>query len=221
MMAWSLSQEDCLDLREKFLALDADNTGTISRCQFITALRENCHVNSIEAERLFAILDTDRDDEVCYSEFLAAVLQDSTVMQERVLRKTFARFDQKKAGTITVEDLRKVLGKTFESVDVSDLMREADVDGNGSICYEEFCDYFQHHALDTPSDSAIGVVGHTNADGKKKKHRDSVDELTVKITPKKDAHAKRSPWPTKAEPKYTSLMLAALNTAREAGNLPK
>lgn len=138
MMAWSLSQEDRQNLRDKFLEMDVQNQGTISLPQFKAVLEENYKVNSLEAERIFAALDTDHDNTICYSEFLAAVLQNRVRMHEDILRKTFARFDQDGSGIITVDDLRKVLGDTYGDVDVRELLAEADADGNGSIDYEEF-----------------------------------------------------------------------------------
>jgi len=144
MMAWSLSQEDRKHLQGKFLELDVEKKGTISLPQFKAVLLDNYHVNGAEAERLFSTLDTDHDNEICYSEFLAAVLQDRVHMHENLLRKTFSRFDRDEAGMITVDNLRTVLGDTFEDVDVKDLIEEVDVDGNGSICYEEFLQYLQN-----------------------------------------------------------------------------
>lgn len=143
MMAWSLSQEDRQHLQDKFLEMDVQKQGTISLPQFKAVLEDNYQVNGAEAEQIFAALDTDHDNTICYSEFLAAVLQDRVRMHEDMLRKTFARFDQDGSGTITVENLRAVLGDTYEDGVIKELIVEADVDGNGSIDYEEFLQYLQ------------------------------------------------------------------------------
>jgi calcium-dependent protein kinase len=153
MMAWSLSREDRQDLRKQFLELDVERKGTISLSQFKSVLEQNFHVGSVEAEKIFASLDMNHDKELCYSEFLAATLQDRIRMHEHVLRKTFSRFDRNELGAITVESLRSLLGDTFEDVKVEELLREADVDGNGSISFEEFQRYLLHPELDTPPDS--------------------------------------------------------------------
>merc|ERR1719230_641362 len=110
MMAWSLSQEDRQRLQDKFLEMDVQKEGKISLPQFKAVLEENFKVNSAEAETIFSALDTDHDNTICYSEFLAAVLQDRVRMHEDILRKTFARFDQDETGTITVHNLQTVLG---------------------------------------------------------------------------------------------------------------
>lgn len=146
MMAWSLSQEDRQKLRSNFLQLDVQKKGTISLLQFKLALC--CHIKSNEAEHLFAALDMDHDDELCYSEFLAAAIQGDVCKQEHVLRRTFARFDQDDSGTITVEDLRLVLGDTFENVGVMELINEVDETASGCICYDQFAKFLQEPESD-------------------------------------------------------------------------
>jgi calcium-dependent protein kinase len=180
MMAWSLSREDRQDLRRRFLELDVERKGTISLSQFKSVLEQNFHIGSVEAEKLFASLDINHDNELCYSEFLAATLQDRIRMHEDVLRKTFSRFDRNEKGVITVENLRTLLGDTFEDVSVEELLREADADGNGSICYDEFQRYLLHPELDTPPDSEQedSKVGDAKTPARlRKQHCDLADAL--------------------------------------------
>lgn len=158
MMAWSLSTEDRMELRKQFLALDTQSKGTITHQQLKHILEENFHVSSAEAETLFKSLDADNDDEIAYSEFLAAVLQGRVKVYEDVLRKTFHRFDRDQCGLITADDLREVLGEEFEGENIEDMIKEADTSGDGKIDYEEFLAYFHKtdqdswHGSDSPSD---------------------------------------------------------------------
>jgi Ca2+-binding EF-hand superfamily protein len=153
MMAWSLSREDRKYLMNSFLELDTERTGTISLTQFKRVLVDNFRIDVVEAEELVACLDMDHDKELCYSEFLALALQDRLRMHQQALRETFSRFDRQEKGAITVENLRTLLGDTFENVKVEELLREADADGNGSICYNEFANFLLCPGLDTPPDS--------------------------------------------------------------------
>jgi calcium-dependent protein kinase len=153
MMAWSLSREDRKYLMNSFLELDTERTGTISLTQFKRVLVDNFRIDAVEAEELVACLDMDHDKELCYSEFLALALQDRLRMHQQALRETFSRFDRQEKGAITVENLRTLLGDTFENVKVEELLREADADGNGSICYNEFANFLLCPGLDTPPDS--------------------------------------------------------------------
>jgi len=151
LMAWSVSNTDRNMLREQFLALDREKRGTITHTELKQVLEESFDVDSAEVEVLFSCLDTDHDDEIEYSEFLAAALLGRVQVHEDLLRKTFSRFDTHETGMITAEDLRSVLGEHFDGAEMEELIREADTSGNGCVDYEEFLDYFQRS--DTCEDS--------------------------------------------------------------------
>jgi len=150
MMAWSLSSEDRAQLRNQFLSFDKDNTGTITHSQMKEILTSLYHIDSAEAEAVFQSMDTDHDDVIAYSEFLAAALQGRIQVHEDVLRRTFERFDKTRAGKISVDDLRTVLGSHFEGSDAESLIREADTNSDGMIDYDEFLAYFNGQDPDGP-----------------------------------------------------------------------
>ena len=56
-------------------------------------LEKYYHIDSIEAEAMFNSMDTDHDDVIAYSEFLAAAMQGRIKVHEDVLRRTFRKFD--------------------------------------------------------------------------------------------------------------------------------
>jgi len=141
MMAWSLSMEDRMHLRDQFTALDKDNNGTITLNELKDVLEKDFHVDSFEAEKLFSSIDANNDGEICYSEFLAAALQDRCRLHEDILRNAFKRFDVDGDGHITLDNLRAVIGDSFDGHDVAQLMVEADTKGDGRISYEEFFEY--------------------------------------------------------------------------------
>ncbi|CAE7229348.1 CPK17 [Symbiodinium natans] len=145
MMAWSLSAEDRAQLRNEFLQFDTDNKGTITHLQMKEILEKNYHIDSMEAEAVFSMMDTDHDDVIAYSEFLAAALQGRLKVHEDILRRTFRKFDIDNCGRITADDLRNILGEQFEGTDAEDLIREADTNGDGMIEYDEFLQYFHNH----------------------------------------------------------------------------
>uniref|UniRef100_A0A0G4HV52 Calmodulin n=1 Tax=Chromera velia CCMP2878 TaxID=1169474 RepID=A0A0G4HV52_9ALVE len=76
--------------------------------------------------------------EILYSDFVAMMLTTRVKLFEGVVRQAFRRFDVDKTGRISVENLRYVLGKSFEGEQIEEILREADVDGDGGIDYEEF-----------------------------------------------------------------------------------
>lgn len=115
-------------------------------------LEENFHISSREVEELFKKLDTDNDQEIEYTEFLAAALQGRVKVHQDLLSKTFARFDNSSTGYISVSDLKTVLGEKFEDTEIEELIKEADTDHDGNINYEEFVRYFSRDtvAADAP-----------------------------------------------------------------------
>ncbi|CAJ1420279.1 unnamed protein product [Effrenium voratum] len=156
MMAWSLSAEDRAQLRNEFLSFDTQKTGTITHLQMKEILEKYYHIDSAEAEAVFASMDTDHDDVIAYSEFLAAAMQGRIKVYEDVLRRTFRKFDTDGCGRITAADLRLVLGDHFEGTDAEQLIREADTNGDGMIEYDEFLEYFNKHEPDLEQEFAAG-----------------------------------------------------------------
>jgi len=63
------------------------------------------------------------------------------VDQESDLREAFKIFDRDRDGFIDMKELKKVttmLGQQLTKEEVEDFMKEADVDGNGKLDYDEF-----------------------------------------------------------------------------------
>jgi len=142
MMAWAMSTEDRNELRRQFLSIDQKNSGTIAIKDFKDVLSKRFNIPETEAEDLFKRLDTDNNDEIEYTEFLAAALLGHVKVHGDVLRNTFARFDRDGDGKIDCEELKCVLGDTFSDLDIDELLQEADTSGDGKLDYDEFLAYF-------------------------------------------------------------------------------
>lgn len=223
MMAWSLSTEDRAELRQQFLALDTENKGTITHSQMKQVLEETFHVDCNEAESLFHSLDTNNDDEIDYSEFLAAALQGRVKVHEDVLRRTFHRFDQHETGQITASDLRQILGDHFEGVDVAELIREADTTGDGMINYDEFLAYF--HRPDLPLDAAAALQDGAPA-SEKDRHRELLGRVIDDLIPLEAEDSASDLAPSPRPPKPLSRRdvrlktLPAMRRKEDAADLP-
>merc|ERR1719272_1111790 len=78
-----------------------------------------------------------------------------------MLRATFRRLDADNSGFITAENLKGVLGDNFDGINVGDLLKEADLDGNGKISYTEFS-RFLTESMDSKDNGEPGTPRRTS-----------------------------------------------------------
>ena len=69
-------------------------------------------------------------------------MQNLTTEQQAEMREAFALFDKNGDGTITVQELGTVmrqLAQNPSNEELADMINEVDIDGNGTLDFEEFC----------------------------------------------------------------------------------
>lgn len=157
LVSRDLAPADVADLRNIFLQIANDEEGTICFSMFKSAVRDDepqfqddtdlatlarrCRGAKIEQlEEWFHMMDANGDEQVYYSDFLAASM-DHKVKDEH-LWNAFCRLDADNSGEISVEDLQKVIGDTFEGVDVRQLLTDVEVEttsnATGEIGFDSF-----------------------------------------------------------------------------------
>lgn len=141
MMAWTLSNEERAQVRAAFVEIDTDHTGTIKLVELKQVLEEKLQVTDEEVRRIFGALDANNNEEVNYSDFLAAMMSSRIALHDHLVLQTFRRFDVDNSGDITAENLREVLGSCCTEEEAEDLIREADISGDRRISFEEFAAY--------------------------------------------------------------------------------
>ncbi|PWU83760.1 putative calmodulin [Trypanosoma cruzi] len=142
-MADQLSNEQISEFKEAFSLFDKDGDGTITTKELGTVMR-SLGQNPTEAELQDMINEVDQDGSgtIDFPEFLtlmARKMQDSD--SEERSRSAFRVFDKDGNGFISAAELRHVmtnLGEKLTDEEVDEMIREADVDGDGQINYEEF-----------------------------------------------------------------------------------
>jgi len=140
MMAWSLTNDERAKVRKYFLAMDQNKKGTILLWELKSLLRKFC-ISDEEALQMFRKLDTNGNLEIHYSDFLAAMLKNRIALHDSLLQKTFTKFDVDNSGVITVDNLRSIVGDTFEGHRVETLVADADPLRKGHISYSDFVEY--------------------------------------------------------------------------------
>mmetsp|Transcript_35012 Transcript_35012/g.100712 ORF Transcript_35012/g.100712 Transcript_35012/m.100712 type:complete len:484 (+) Transcript_35012:407-1858(+) len=138
MMAYSLTSEEIEGMRELFKAIDKSREGTIRLEELTAVMQDHMEISNDEIEKIFSVLDHNKDEQVYYTDFLAAMLSTRIRLHEDLIRRAFERFDIDNSGVISVENLKGVLGDNYDGAAVEEIVKMADIDGNGTIDYEEF-----------------------------------------------------------------------------------
>jgi calcium-dependent protein kinase len=159
MMAWSLTNEERAEVRQAFIDIDTDRSGAISLVEFKNVLEERFHIDHEQAQAAFEALDANHQEEIHYSEFLAAMCASRIKLHDDLLKDTFKHFDPSNSGYITSEDLQSILGDTFEPEEVTAMMQDVNKSENGKISYSEFISYIKdEHAHSDHQEKAAKMV---------------------------------------------------------------
>ncbi|KAG6501683.1 hypothetical protein ZIOFF_041566 [Zingiber officinale] len=142
-MAEKLTDDQIAEFKEAFSLFDKDGDGCITTKELGTVMR-SLGQNPTEAELQDMIneVDADGNGTIDFPEFLnlmARKLKDTDSEEE--LKEAFRVFDKDQNGFISAAELRHVmtnLGEKLTDEEVDEMIREADVDGDGQINYEEF-----------------------------------------------------------------------------------
>lgn len=93
-------------------------------------------------QEMVAEVDQDGSGTIDFSEFLALMARKmKDVDTEQEVKEAFAVFDKNNDGKISADELRVVMSKLGEKLseeEIDEMIREADLDGDGFIDYEEF-----------------------------------------------------------------------------------
>ena len=142
MLVKHLKKEELEGLRQLFLELDDDKSGTITVDELRTGLdHHGAHLAKSEVEALMDSLDVDGSHELSYDEFMAATVQMHKLESQQNLHQAFDDFDDDSSGSISPEELATKLvelGIKASREEVLKMIDEVDTNHDGSIDYNEF-----------------------------------------------------------------------------------
>jgi len=164
MMAWSLSSEEREGVHQYFLALDTSREGTISLEELRQVLVEKFDITDVETKEILSSMDSNHDEMIHYSDFLAAMLSTRIELHDDLLQSAFSKFDADNSGYITVKNLKEVLYGTVEDSEIETFIQEADQLQDGRLCYTDFVCYLRGEEPSGPAGHAIRFDSETLAD---------------------------------------------------------
>lgn len=150
-IASRLNSDECKDIKNIFYNIDEDKNGFITFEDYRKYIINEFNIDDLieneeEIKKGFQGMDIDYNNNIDYTEFLAANLDESIFLKEEKLKEAFRHFDINDTGAIKKEDLIKVL-KLDDVEDknkiVNSIIEENDFDKDGKINFNDFMKVMQ------------------------------------------------------------------------------
>mmetsp|Transcript_100693 Transcript_100693/g.282187 ORF Transcript_100693/g.282187 Transcript_100693/m.282187 type:complete len:150 (-) Transcript_100693:89-538(-) len=142
-MSDQLIDEQIAEFRETFKIFDEDGDNMLSERELGTLLNAlGTHPTESDLTHMFREVNREQEGMIDFPDFLSLMarkMKDSDAEEELI--EAFKVFDRDGNGFISAAELRHVmtnLGEKLTDEEVDEMIREADVDGDGQINYEEF-----------------------------------------------------------------------------------
>lgn len=140
---YGLTEDQVAEFKEAFMLFDRDEDGTITMAELGVVMRSlGQRPTETELRDMVNEVDQDGNGTIEFNEFLQMMSKKMKGADgEEELREAFRVFDKNKDGLISSSELRHVmtsLGEKLSDEEVDDMIREADLDGDGMVNYEEF-----------------------------------------------------------------------------------
>jgi calmodulin len=142
-MADQLTEEQTAEFREAFALFDKDGDGTISTKELGTVMKSLGQKPTVaELNDMINEVDSDGNGEIDFDEFLSMMAKKlkETDLEEDI-REAFRVFDKNSSGIISTMELRHImtnLGEKLKDSEIDEMIRHADIDGDGSVNYNEW-----------------------------------------------------------------------------------
>ena len=139
----ALTEEHIDELREAFSLFDTEKRGAVDARELKAAMRAlGFEVSKEQVRRMLAEIGRDPAASVGFEDFcelLSARMQTKGSRED--VMKIFRLFDEDKIGKITFKALKRVaqeLGENLSDTEIAEMIEEADRDGDGALCFDEF-----------------------------------------------------------------------------------
>jgi calcium-dependent protein kinase len=137
-----VSLADTKELRKVFKDMDKNGDGRLSREELLEYYSKEMGPDQAaeEVTRIMTQVDTDNSGFVDYTEFIKATIDFKTITNTGFLKRAFEVFDKDGNGTISANELKRLLagGNVCEDTIWNEIIKNVDSNGDGEIDYREF-----------------------------------------------------------------------------------
>eukprot|EP00096_Caligus_rogercresseyi_P002169 TRINITY_DN1413_c0_g1_i1.p1 TRINITY_DN1413_c0_g1~~TRINITY_DN1413_c0_g1_i1.p1 ORF type:complete len:182 (+),score=59.63 TRINITY_DN1413_c0_g1_i1:122-667(+) len=139
----NITQKELDEFSECFRMFDKDGDGTIDVKELGAVLRSLGNNPSEEdIEEMIEDADEDGSGSINFPEFIALMLKRAQSGESKEeIKQIFRVFDKDGNGYVSTSELKFVMarmGVNFTDDELNEMVMEADIDGDGQVCFEEF-----------------------------------------------------------------------------------
>ena len=145
-IASRLNSDESKKIRNIFYNIDENKKGFITYEDFIKYIINECNIDELvddeqELIKAFQSVDSDHNNKIDYTEFLAANLDEKIFLKQEKLKEAFRTFDINDTGAIKKEDIIRVLkleNLEDKNIIANSIIEENDYDKDGKINFNDF-----------------------------------------------------------------------------------
>ncbi|XP_063685150.1 uncharacterized protein LOC134819254 [Bolinopsis microptera] len=138
-----LNEDQVREFKVAFDIFDEDTSGTVSTGELASVMKTlGQDIDEKEVGVMISEVDSDGSGEIDFAEFCTLMARQMEKSDpEMVYKKAFAIFDKKHDGFIDPSELKHIMtniGEDMGDSEIAEMMKEADVDNDGKLSYDEF-----------------------------------------------------------------------------------
>ena len=139
----NISENKIKEYKSIFDLNDNNKDGNVTLDELANILKAiNISSSDEEIKEIIMELELEGNDEINFENFVSIVnRRDKDADNEEEVIKAFKFFDKEGNGLININELKNIMlsvGKNISEEELNDMLKEADIDMDGYINYEEF-----------------------------------------------------------------------------------
>ena len=136
-------------LKKIFYKIDSNLDGKLSKEELMNAYKiAGIRINKNQLDKIIKSMDFDNNGYIEYEEFIRATIPKENLFTDINLKTAFDMFDLNKNGSISLSEIKEVLGinKNDDDKVIQELMNEVHRTGNEEITFEQFKESMLNYA---------------------------------------------------------------------------